>query len=182
MSKQHEKIEPELAEWIARQHVFFVATAPLSPGGHVNASPKAAKPFRSWDRWKLPIRITPAAVPRLPPIFRRMAGSSSCLRLYRASKIVRLHGHGTVVMPGHDWFEKITARFPSNPGTRAYIHIAVTRVSDSCGFSVPFLDYQGPRDTLDRWAEKQGAKSSISTGPRKTSEASTIFPPLLPGA
>ncbi|MGH8046662.1 MAG: pyridoxamine 5'-phosphate oxidase family protein, partial [Chthoniobacterales bacterium] len=32
----------------------------------------------------------------------------------------------------------------------------IERVSDSCGLSVPFYDFTGPRDQLDRWAEKQG--------------------------
>ena len=29
-------------------------------------------------------------------------------------------------------------------------------MSDSCGLSVPFYDFRGHRDQLDRWAEKQG--------------------------
>jgi len=32
----------------------------------------------------------------------------------------------------------------------------VDRVSDSCGFSVPLLDFVGERETLVRHAEKKG--------------------------
>jgi len=46
MSKKRETIDAGLASWIAKQRVFFVATAPLSPTGHINASPKGGDSFR----------------------------------------------------------------------------------------------------------------------------------------
>ena len=39
MGKLYDTIEPKLADWIRRQRLFFVATAPAE-GGHVNVSPK----------------------------------------------------------------------------------------------------------------------------------------------
>jgi hypothetical protein len=71
-------------------------------------------------------------------------------------KIVRLHGHGTVITPGDDRFSELSSLFPANAGTRAFVHVAVSRVSDSCGYSVPFFDFRGHRDTLDRWAASKG--------------------------
>lgn len=38
----YQVIPPSLQEWIPRQKVFWVATAPLAGGGHVNVSPKGA--------------------------------------------------------------------------------------------------------------------------------------------
>ena len=46
MSKQLKCIDSELADWLSRQHLFFVATAPLSAQGHVNCSPKGGDCFR----------------------------------------------------------------------------------------------------------------------------------------
>ena len=46
MSKSYESITPAFADWIVQQEIFFVATAPLSPGGHVNASPKGGNALR----------------------------------------------------------------------------------------------------------------------------------------
>jgi hypothetical protein len=34
--------------------------------------------------------------------------------------------------------------------------VRLTRVSDSCGYSVPKFDYVGERDTLTRWCETKG--------------------------
>lgn len=50
MGKQYETIDSELAAWIAQQRIFFVATAPLSPNGHINASPKGGMRFGFWGR------------------------------------------------------------------------------------------------------------------------------------
>ena len=46
MSKKRENIDPDLAAWIGRQRIFFVATAPLARDGHVNVSPKGGDSVR----------------------------------------------------------------------------------------------------------------------------------------
>src|SRR5579883_898924 len=46
MGKLFPELTDDLREFIARQHVFFVATAPLSADGHVNVSPKGLDTFR----------------------------------------------------------------------------------------------------------------------------------------
>ena len=46
MAKVHEAITAEIAEFIGRQQMFFVGTAPLDGEGHVNLSPKGLDCFR----------------------------------------------------------------------------------------------------------------------------------------
>src|SRR5262245_58220114 len=46
MGKVWDEISEELAEFIRAQHVFFVASAPLSKEGHINLSPKGLDTFR----------------------------------------------------------------------------------------------------------------------------------------
>src|SRR5882672_3892843 len=46
MSKTHEIIDSELASWVGKQSMFLVATAPLSPSGHINTSRKGGDSFR----------------------------------------------------------------------------------------------------------------------------------------
>ena len=45
MGRFYERIEPAVQDWIAPQHLLFVATAPLSADGHVNLSPKGYDAF-----------------------------------------------------------------------------------------------------------------------------------------
>lgn len=49
MGKSYTEITPDIAAWVARQPMYFVATAPLSQGGHVNCSPKGLDTFRVLD-------------------------------------------------------------------------------------------------------------------------------------
>jgi hypothetical protein len=46
MGKSYDEITPELSNWIGRQRVFFVATAPLASGGLINCSPKGLDTLR----------------------------------------------------------------------------------------------------------------------------------------
>src|SRR5262245_194255 len=45
MGKRFSEITPELQHFIEKQPMFFVASAPLSAGGHVNISPKGLDTF-----------------------------------------------------------------------------------------------------------------------------------------
>jgi len=157
MSKQRENIDSEMAAWIARQRVFFTGTAPLSGEGHVNVSPKGCESFRVLGPMEVAYQDytgsgaeTAAHVKengRIVIMFCAFEGPP---------KIVRLHGRGTVITPENPRFAELAALFPPNPGTRAILHIAVTRVSDSCGYSVPLYDFKADRDVLNKWAETKG--------------------------
>jgi hypothetical protein len=157
MSKQYENIEPDLASWLAAQRVFFVATAPLSRDGHINASPKGGEAFRVLGPLEVVYRDCTGSGAETAAHLRE---NGRIIVMFCAfdgpPKIVRLHGHGTVITSGDARFAEMASLFPAHPGTRAFIHVAVTRVSDSCGWSVPLYDFRNRRDTLDRWAANQG--------------------------
>ena len=46
MGKVYDEIDADMDAFIGRQHVFFVGTAPDSPDGHLNVSPKGLDSFR----------------------------------------------------------------------------------------------------------------------------------------
>lgn len=181
MSKIFPDISPELSAWIGRQRMFFVATAPLSGEGHINASPKGGESFRILG----PLEV----------VYQDYTGSSAETAAHVREngrivimfcafegppKIVRLHGTGTAVMPGDARFEEFDGLFPENPGTRCFIHVAVTRVSDSCGYSVPFYEFRENRDALDRWAEKQGPEKLEAYRATKNRESIDGLPAFDP--
>ena len=49
MGKTYDAIGPDVREWMAEQHMFFVATAPRSDGGMINLSPKGHDTLRVLD-------------------------------------------------------------------------------------------------------------------------------------
>jgi len=73
-------------------------------------------------------------------------------------KIVRLHGRGVAVLPEDPRFPELFASFDGMPthALRSLIVIEVDRVSDSCGYAVPLMDYVGERTLL---TEYNGRKS-----------------------
>lgn len=157
MSKRLPQIDPDLAAWIAAQKIFFVGTAPLSADAHLNISPKGGDSFRV---------LGPMEV-----VYQDYTGSGAetaahvqengrIIIMFCAfdgpPQIVRLHGRGTIITEIHARFTEFAKHFPSNPGTRAFVHVHVTRVSSSCGYSVPYFDFKSQRDVLDKWANKQG--------------------------
>ena len=46
MAKFYDQIDAKIQDFIEKQHMFFVASAPLSADGHVNVSPKGMDSLR----------------------------------------------------------------------------------------------------------------------------------------
>ncbi|UMG93120.1 hypothetical protein [Nocardioides sp. TF02-7] len=61
----------------------------------------------------------------------------------------------------------LAARFVDLPGARAVIVVDVERVSDSCGFGVPLMSYEGERDLLQRAFARRGVAGSADYRRRK---------------
>jgi hypothetical protein len=157
MSDCCQSISPELAAWIARQPVFFVATAPLATNGHVNASPKGGDSFRILGPGEIAYQDYTGSGAETAAHLRE---NGRIVVMFCAfddpPRIVRLHGRGTVVEPGHAKFTDLARHFPAHPARRSFIQVTVTRISTSCGHGVPLMEFRGPRDRIERWAASKG--------------------------
>jgi hypothetical protein len=82
-----------------------------------------------------------------------------CCAFSGAPKIVRLHGRGRAVFPHEADFADLRSRFPKarDLGLRAIVVVDLDRISDSCGFSVPLMDFVADRDVLDGSHERRDA-------------------------
>ncbi|MCP3961076.1 MAG: pyridoxamine 5'-phosphate oxidase family protein [bacterium] len=157
MGKLFEGIEGKLEEFIARQHMFFVATAPLAGDGLVNLSPKGLDTFRILDlRTVAYLDLTGSGIETLAHLKENRRIVIMFCAFEGPPKIVRLHGEGEAIEPGHAEFEELVARFPPHEGTRSVIRVHCRRISDSCGFGVPLLAFQGHRTLIPAWAERKG--------------------------
>src|SRR5688572_18917340 len=157
MGKQRENIDAELSAWISRQRVFFVATAPLSATGHVNLSPKGGEAFVVLGSMEVAYHDYTGSGAETAAHLRENGRIVIMFCAFEgAPKILRLHGRGEVITPGHARFKEMAAQFPINPGTRAFVHVTVTRFSTSCGYGVPLFQFVEQRDMLDSWAISKG--------------------------
>jgi hypothetical protein len=157
MGKDYDQIDEKLAAFIGRQHVFFVGTAPDSPDGHLNVSPKGLDTFRILGSNTVAyLDLTGSGIETVAHL--RQNGRITILFCAFEGRplIVRLNGRGRVVEPGDDAWDGLIAEFPEYPGVRSIIVVDVKRIADSCGYAVPLYEYQGERSQLIHYAEKKG--------------------------
>jgi hypothetical protein len=158
MGKTYEAITPELAAWIGEQHVFFVASAPLSAQGHVNVSPKGLDCLRvTGPRQAAYLDLTGSGVETIAHVRENGRIVLMFCAFAGPPKIVRLHGRASVVTKTSADWDVWSARLPAMAAPRAIVVVDVTRISDSCGYGVPQMDHRQDRDVLARWAATKGA-------------------------
>jgi hypothetical protein len=174
MAKTFDAIDDRLAAWIAAQPAFFVATAPLSADGLVNVSPKGlAGTFTVvGPRSVAWLDLTGSGVETIAHLRENGRIVVMFCAFDGPPRIVRLHGRGTVAVPGSAEFDELVGRFPPLPGVRSVVSVAVERISDSCGFGVPRMTLEGDRDDLVHWARRKGPAGIVEY--QRTRNATSI--------
>lgn len=155
MGKRYSELQPDQISFVAEQHLFFVATAPLH--GRVNLSPKGMDALRVIS----PTRIlwlnltgsgneTAAHVAADPRITLMWCGFE------KRPLILRAYGTAHVTHHGHPDWPALAALLPTQPGARQIFDVTIDLVQSSCGFAVPFMDHAGDRPVLHDWAVEKG--------------------------
>jgi Pyridoxamine 5'-phosphate oxidase len=162
VGKVYEEIDDRLVRWIADQPLFFTGTAPLADDGHVNVSPKG------------PIGTLRVLGPHTLAYLDVIGSGSETIAHVRENgrivimlcafsgppRIVRIHGRGEVILADDPRFEELIARHefeqPDHAeARRAIVLVEATRISDSCGYGVPLMSFDGQREHADLWAAKK---------------------------
>ena len=138
MGKVFDGIDDSLASWITQQHLFFVATAPLSEDGRVNVSPRGLDSLSILDQHTVAwLDLTGSGAETIAHLNENGRICIMFCAFDSRPRIVRLHGRGRVVLPGDEIFERVEREHPGHVGARAVIVVDVERASDSCGWGVP---------------------------------------------
>jgi hypothetical protein len=182
MGKFFDQLTPAHRDFIARQKIYFIATAPDS--GRVNVSPKGYDSFRV---------LTPSRAGYLD-----LTGSGSETSAHLAQNgratlmfcavegdplILRLYGRGRSVQPHHDEWKQLRPLFgPPLAGERQLIIIDIESVQTSCGFGVPFFEYTGSRDTLLDWSDRKGPEGLATYRAEKNLNSIDGLPTTLAAA
>ena len=182
--KVHPAITDRLAEFILAQPVFFVGTAPLAADGHINVSPKGmAGTFAVLDPHRVAyLDYTGSGAETVA----HLRENGRILVMFCAfdgpPNIVRLHGTGRYLEAGSDEFEALRPEFAKElqHGQRGIVVVDVTRVSDSCGFAVPRMDFVEDRDLLDRWSQRKTPEQLDSYWQERNAASIDGLPALPP--
>jgi Pyridoxamine 5'-phosphate oxidase len=155
MGQRYDALSEKHIRFIAEQKIFFVGTA--TADSRVNVSPKGMDALRVLGANRVVwLNLTGSGnesaahvqhAPRMTIMFCSFAEEPLILRLYGTAKAI--HRGDT------EWAE-LSRLFPPMPGARQIFDVAIDLVQSSCGFAVPYFDYQGERETLTNWAEKKG--------------------------
>jgi hypothetical protein len=156
MGKIYPIIDNKLAAFIKEQKMFFVATAPNDPDGHINVSPKGLDAFRILDETAVAYAdLSGSGIETVAHVRENSRIVIMFCAFNGAPNIVRLHGQAQVLLSGDEGFDELRSNFPEYPSLRSIIRIDCTRISDSCGYGVPLFDFVGDRSQLTDWARKK---------------------------
>ena len=162
MAKVFDTIGAPLREWIAKQHLFFVATSPLAPDGHVNVSPKGPiGTLRVLDDHTVAyLDLVGSGAETIAHLRENGRVVVMLCSFEGPPRILRLHGRGEVVLAGDPRFDELMERcdFDQPPvleARRAVVVVDVTRIADSCGYGVPLMSFEGLRPHMEAWASKR---------------------------
>lgn len=163
MAKIFERIDERQREWIARQHLFFVATAPLAGDGRVNCSPKGPiGTFRVLDDHTVAYLDMVGSGAETVAHLRENGRIVVMFCSFEGPpRILRLHGRGEVVPATDSRFADLCARadfeapHEIEEARRAVILVEVERIADACGYGVPLMACEGERQHAGAWAAKK---------------------------
>ena len=162
MGREYDAIDEHWREWIARQPLFFVGSAPLTADGHVNVSPKGpGGTLRVLDeRTVAYLDVIGSGAETIAHLRENGRIVVMWCAFEGPPKIFRLHGRGEVVTPDDPRFAELLDRCAFDElgppqARRAVIVVHVERIADSCGYGVPLMSYEGERPHHDAWAQKK---------------------------
>ena len=158
MAQRYPALEAKHHEFIARQHVFFTASATAT--GHINLSP------RSTDMLRV------IGDNQIVYLDRTGSGNETAAHMLADGRltimlcafdgpplIIRLYGRGRTIARGGGEYRALLASHYADTeplGARQMLLLDFDLVQTSCGYGVPFHDYVDERPTMDKWAEAKG--------------------------
>jgi hypothetical protein len=152
MGKIYERIDDHQRDWIARQAMFFVGSAPLAGDGHVNVSPKGPiDTLRVLDDHTVAyLDVVGSGAETIAHVRENGRIVVMLCAFQGPPRILRLHGRGEIVHASDPRFDELFEQagfepFEAPESHRAIVVVDVTRVADSCGYGVPLMAYEGER-------------------------------------
>lgn len=157
MGKVFPEIDERNAEFIRKQHLFFVASAPLSGDGYVNLSPKGLDSFAILDPLTVAyLDLTGSGVETVAHLRENGRITFLFCAFEGPPRLLRLYGRGEAIEPGDAEWKELAANFAEFGSARAIIRVRLDRIADSCGYGVPEYAFRGDRKHLFDWADRKG--------------------------
>ena len=166
MGKLYDAITDRQRKWITNQKVFFVATAPSGEEGHVNVSPKGLDTFKVIDDKTIAyLDLSGSGLETIAHVNQNKRITIMMTAFDGTPMTMRFYGDGEVLHHGTSEYDNLKDYFINHTGARSIIKVNLTRIQDSCGYSIPLYEYKGDRDVYDKYCDvkgRAGIEKSIS--------------------
>lgn len=161
MAERFKQLSEKHIEFINRQHLFFVATAPTE--GSINLSPKGVDTLRVINPNRVVwLNLTGSGNETSPHVQENGRMTLMFCSFDKQPLILRIYGKASVVHPRDKAWEEHSKLFDDHVGARQFFELDVEQVLTSCGFGVPLYAYLGERETLVKWADKHGREGIVA--------------------
>ena len=167
MAKSYNSLNNDLKQFIKEQKIFFVASAAKT--GNVNLSPKGYDSLRIIDDSLICYLDYPGSGNETAN--HMMEDGRVTMMFCSFTKnplIMKIYGKGEPLRPDDERFPEYLELFDveSNEIAREIVRqiflIKIDSVLTSCGYGVPFFDYEGERDHLKKWALKKSDDGTLT--------------------
>jgi predicted pyridoxine 5'-phosphate oxidase superfamily flavin-nucleotide-binding protein len=181
MSDFFDHITEKQADFIARQPMFFVATA--AADARINLSPKGMDTFRVLDGGRTCAYLDYGGSGN--ETHAHLAADGRITIMFCAfdqpALIYRIYGRGRSVLPQDDDFAALSANFMIERGVRQIFLIAVESTQESCGWAVPKMALVAERQTLRKYhAQEEPAERLAKYQDRNRSiDGLPVTPPSI---
>jgi hypothetical protein len=179
MGSIYHQLDDGLREFIAAQHIYFVASAPLSEHAHVNVSPKGLDSLRILGPREVAyLDLTGSGIETVAHVRENGRLTLMFCAFQGRPRIVRLQGQARIVEPGEADWDRLAVNFPHYISHRSIVLLDVERIADSCGYGVPLYEYAGERTQLVAWADRKGTNGIAEYQSQKNRESIDGLPGL----
>lgn len=152
--KFFDSIEQSHRDFIARQPMFFVATA--APDARINLSPKGMDAFRVFDTRRVGYLDVGGSGNETQAHLNADGRATIMFCAFdQPALILRIYGRGRAVLPQDARWDELAGHFTMLPGTRQIFEFDVDSLQESCGWGVPVMAFDHERQTLSKYHAQQ---------------------------
>ncbi|AXN30246.1 pyridoxamine 5'-phosphate oxidase family protein [Vibrio coralliilyticus] len=157
MGKQFSELSDKHIAFIDQQKLYFVGTA--ADSGSVNLSPKGGDSLRVISPTQIAwLNLTGSGNESAAHVLNNPRMTLMFCAFEGAPLILRAYGQASVLHNKDAEWKKYVSLFPESVAARQIFILDINMVQSSCGMSVPYFSYEGDREDLATWSEKQGTE------------------------
>ncbi|MCA0928906.1 pyridoxamine 5'-phosphate oxidase family protein [Ruegeria profundi] len=154
MAKQFPELQDAHSKFIEEQHMFFVGTA--APDGRVNISPKGMESLRVLGPSRIVwMNLTGSGNETAGHLLETNRMTLMWCSFTTRPMILRAYGTARTLHVGDVGWDEMADLFPSHRSARQIYDLEIDLVQTSCGYAVPFMEYQSDRDTMQKWVDSK---------------------------